>query len=632
MIDAVLATLPASGSSMRPVLNATGVVLHTNLGRAPLSAAAVEAVRRRQRHDRRRARPGDRPPGTSRRGDARGAAGGRPGRRGRACRQQRCRRPGAGGDRAGRGREIVVSRGELIEIGDGFRLPDLVDVHRRPAARGGHHQPNVTSPTTRPPSGPDTGVRAEGAPVELRRPRLHRRRSRSRELAGLPVAGRASTSAPACSRPTRCCPTSRTRRRPCGAGADLVTASGDKLLGGPQAGLLLGRRGPRRATAPAPAGPGAAGGQAHPRRLWRPPSPTPPTPTPDAAAHDGGARSSGECAPWPTAWSRRASRRPSSSRMASSAAAGRPRHRPAGVGRRAARRRCAGPLRTGDAGRRRPGRARASAARPALRAAGPGRRRRLRPSGPLPRLPGPDAMHVVATAGSRRPRQVHAGPRADRDGARPVGGGTPPRADDRPRLRLDRPRRARSTVAFVDVPGHERFVANMLAGVGPVPAGAARGRRRRGLDAADRGARRRTGRARRPARASLAVTRADLADPAPVAADVRERLARDLASGRRPVRGGQRADRRRPRRPARGARPAGGGAAAAGPGRPRPALGRPRPSPIRGAGTVVTGTLAAGTLHAGDELELGGRRVTVRGAAVAGPPMRERRAPLPGSR
>ena len=44
VVDAVLAALPASSTSLRPVLNATGVLLHTNLGRAPLSAAAVDAL------------------------------------------------------------------------------------------------------------------------------------------------------------------------------------------------------------------------------------------------------------------------------------------------------------------------------------------------------------------------------------------------------------------------------------------------------------------------------------------------------------------------------------------------------------------------------------------------------------
>jgi L-seryl-tRNA(Ser) seleniumtransferase len=44
VVDAVLDTLPRPGTSLRPVVNATGVVVHTNLGRAPLSPAAVEAI------------------------------------------------------------------------------------------------------------------------------------------------------------------------------------------------------------------------------------------------------------------------------------------------------------------------------------------------------------------------------------------------------------------------------------------------------------------------------------------------------------------------------------------------------------------------------------------------------------
>ena len=110
------------------MLNATGVVLHTNLGRAPLSRGGVEALDGRRRLRRRRVRPGRR---------ARGPP--RPRRAGRAGRP-RC--PAAedvlvvnNGAAAlllattalAAGREVIVSRGELVEIGDGFRLPDLIE-------------------------------------------------------------------------------------------------------------------------------------------------------------------------------------------------------------------------------------------------------------------------------------------------------------------------------------------------------------------------------------------------------------------------------------------------------------------------------------------------------------------------
>ena len=44
VVEATLAALPSGSASLRPVVNATGVVVHTNLGRAPLSAAAIDAL------------------------------------------------------------------------------------------------------------------------------------------------------------------------------------------------------------------------------------------------------------------------------------------------------------------------------------------------------------------------------------------------------------------------------------------------------------------------------------------------------------------------------------------------------------------------------------------------------------
>jgi len=166
-------------------------------------------------------------------------------------------------------------------------------------------------------------------------------------------------------------------------------------------------------------------------------------------------------------------------------------------------------------------------------------------------------------------------------------------------------------VAFVDVPGHERFVPTMLAGVGPVPAAlfvvAADGgwmpQSTEHLDALD---------ALGVRHGVLAVTRSDLADPGPALAAARERLARTSLGGSVPAVAVSAAT---------GAgfdelRAALGGMLAA---LPVPGADEPvrlwvdRAFTIRGSGTVVTGTLGAGTLRVGDELSLDGTPVTVRG-------------------
>ncbi|MGY1637521.1 selenocysteine-specific translation elongation factor [Geodermatophilus sp. SYSU D00742] len=173
-------------------------------------------------------------------------------------------------------------------------------------------------------------------------------------------------------------------------------------------------------------------------------------------------------------------------------------------------------------------------------------------------------------------------------------------------------------LAVVDVPGHERFIGNMLAGVGSVPAALV-------VVAADDGWSAQTAEhvavldALGVRHALLAVTKADLADPGPVLADVRERLAGTSLGGV----------------------PGVAVSAATGTGVPEVATaledllaGLPAPDrgapvrlwidrafPIRGAGTVVTGTLAAGTVAAGDRLRLGDREVGIRGVQSLGQPV-----------
>ena len=166
-------------------------------------------------------------------------------------------------------------------------------------------------------------------------------------------------------------------------------------------------------------------------------------------------------------------------------------------------------------------------------------------------------------------------------------------------------------IAFVDVPGHQRFTANMLAGVGTVPAVLF-------VVAADEGWSRQSGEhlaalhSLRVAHGLLAVTRSDLADPEPVIADVRARLAGSSLGEVDSVAvsgvTGQGLDRLRtalgvlvdglPQPPDEG----------------RVRLWVDRVFTVPGSGTVVTGTLPAGRLTVGDELEVqpSGRRVRVR--------------------
>src|SRR3954447_4337492 len=167
-------------------------------------------------------------------------------------------------------------------------------------------------------------------------------------------------------------------------------------------------------------------------------------------------------------------------------------------------------------------------------------------------------------------------------------------------------------LALVDVPGHERFLTNMLAGVGPVPAVVF-------VVAADEGWQAqsdehlRIADALRVEHAVVAVTKADRGDAVLVAADVVRRAAATTLRGA-PVVGvaatsGEGMDELRVALDAMVAA------------LPTPAVDAPvrmwvdRAFTIRGAGTVVTGTLPAGTLRDGLALELApaGRRVVVRG-------------------
>ncbi|WP_454086137.1 L-seryl-tRNA(Sec) selenium transferase [Georgenia sp. Marseille-Q6866] len=238
VVALALDLLPTTATTVRPVVNATGVLVHTNLGRAPLSAAAVEALTVAA--------------GTT---DVElDLATGRRGRRGRGALEALARAvPDAGAVHVvnngaaalalvtlalAAGREVVVARGELVEIGDGFRIPELLEsVGARLREVGTTNRVRLEDYAAavdggdvafvlkvHPSNFAVTGF-TSSVPVE--------------QLATLPVPVVADIGSGLLA------PHPRLPREPSAsatlrAGATLVTASGDKLLGGPQCGLLLG--------------------------------------------------------------------------------------------------------------------------------------------------------------------------------------------------------------------------------------------------------------------------------------------------------------------------------------------------------------------------------------------------------
>ena len=240
LVDTVLEELGrARTPSLRRVLNATGVLIHTNLGRAPLAEAALARVAEvgggysNLEYDL-----------------ARGERGSRQDHLGLLLERL------TGAEAAlvvnnnaaavllalaalAEAREVVVSRGELIEIGDGFRIPDvlarsgarLVEVGTTNRTRAADYEHAI---------GPETAVLLRVHQSNFRvvgfaeRPQLTELAEIARrnelplvdDLGSGALTGIGDEPTPAES---------------IGAGADLVCFSGDKLLGGPQAGIVVGR-------------------------------------------------------------------------------------------------------------------------------------------------------------------------------------------------------------------------------------------------------------------------------------------------------------------------------------------------------------------------------------------------------
>jgi L-seryl-tRNA(Ser) seleniumtransferase len=240
LVEATRVELAAAARpSLRRVLNATGVLIHTNLGRAPLAQAALDRV----------VEVGGSYSNLEYDLEA-GARGSRQDHLTALLREI------IGGEASlvvnnnaaavmlalaalAEGREVLVSRGELIEIGDGFRIPDvlarsgarLVEVGTTNRTRAADYERAI---------GPSTALILRVHQANFRvvgfteQPALGELAAIAKK-AGLPLVDDLGSGA------LTAVGDESTAAASLAAGTDLVCFSGDKLLGGPQAGILVGR-------------------------------------------------------------------------------------------------------------------------------------------------------------------------------------------------------------------------------------------------------------------------------------------------------------------------------------------------------------------------------------------------------
>ena len=243
---AVPARLAASRTgSLREVINATGVIIHTNLGRAPLSAAAIERVSAIARGY------------SNLEYDLHAGARGKRDAHAHPLLSQL-----TGAESAivvnnnaaatlitlaalAAGREVLVSRGEMVEIGGGFRIPDVMsqsgamlrEVGTTNRTRASDYSAAIGEKTALILRVHPSNFRIEGF---VERPSLAELVALGRKL-NVPVVEDQGSGYLGLENAPEALRHEPSVKRSLDEGADLVLFSGDKLLGGPQAGIIVGR-------------------------------------------------------------------------------------------------------------------------------------------------------------------------------------------------------------------------------------------------------------------------------------------------------------------------------------------------------------------------------------------------------
>ncbi|CAM3651839.1 L-seryl-tRNA(Sec) selenium transferase [Xenorhabdus thuongxuanensis] len=232
-------------SALKPVFNLSGTVLHTNLGRALLAESAIEAVTQAMRSPVTLEYSLD---GASR------------GHRDRALADLLCTLTGAEDAcivnnnaaavllmlaTVAQGKEVVISRGELVEIGGAFRIPDvmvqagcrLVEVGTTNRTHLKDFQQAINSDTGMLMKVHTSNYSIEGFTAEVSAEELAKLGMASQIPTAIDLGSGSMTDMTQYGLPAEPMPQDYLNH-----GIDLVTFSGDKLLGGPQAGIIVGKK------------------------------------------------------------------------------------------------------------------------------------------------------------------------------------------------------------------------------------------------------------------------------------------------------------------------------------------------------------------------------------------------------